>query len=34
MLFMNPMDSVNSDSRVYRLTKPKADASAKPLSHD
>ena len=31
---MNPMDSVNSDSRVYRLTKPKADALAKPLSHD
>ena len=31
---MNPMDSVNSDSHVYVLTKPKADALAKPLSHD
>ena len=28
------MDSVNSDSHVYVLTKPKADAPAKPLSQD
>lgn len=28
------MDSVNSDSHVYVLTKPKADALAKPLSQD
>lgn len=34
MLFMNSMDSVNSDSHVYVLTKPKAEASAKLLSHD
>ena len=31
---MNSMDSVNSDSHVYVLTKPKAEASAKLLSHD
>ena len=34
MFFMNPMDSVNSNSHVYVLTKPKTDALAKPLSHD
>ena len=34
MLFMNPMDSVNSDSHVYVLPKSKAEASAKLLSHD
>ena len=31
---MNSMDSVNSDSHVYVLTKPKVEASAKLLSHD
>ena len=31
---MNSMDSVNSDSHVYVLTKSKAEASAKLLSHD
>lgn len=34
MRLMNPMDSVNSDSHVYVLTKPKADALAIPLSQD
>lgn len=34
MRLMNPMDSVNSDSHVYVLTKPKADALATPLSQD
>lgn len=31
---MNPMDSGNSNSHVYVLTKPKADAPAKLLSQD
>ena len=31
---LNPMDSVNSNSHVYVLTKPRADAPARPLSQD
>ena len=31
---LNPMDSVNSNSHVYVLTKPRADDPAKSLSQD
>ena len=31
---LNPMDSVNSNSHVYVLTKPRADDPARPLSQD